>query len=68
MADPACRCGWSGEGDHPCHRCHVSPGTRRLYSPRAVALAGVQLKFEVSETNACDPCWGWYSREVLRGG
>ena len=54
----ACRCGWTGEGHHLCHRCHAKPGTTKFYAPSmAFSLAGAQLKFSMTNTNACEPCW-----------
>lgn len=67
----ACRCGWDGIGEHPCHGGAYScrkPATQRFYAPRMVGLAGVQLKFEVSDTWACDACWEEYKKESGRGG
>lgn len=55
-----CRCGWDGTGEHPCHCCKDQPGTMRLYDPRLVPLAGMQMKFEMRDTNACDGCWTWF--------
>lgn len=63
MSD-ACRCGWDGRGDHPCHRCHAAPGTLRFYSPYLVPLSGMQMKFEVRDTNACDPCWEFFQEYI----
>lgn len=58
MAEVACRCGWSGEGDHLCHRCGKVPGSRRFYPPTLkFSLAGAQPKFSVRETWGCDACW-----------
>lgn len=58
-----CRCGHEGGELHPCHgkayTCRA-PAKRRFYAPRFVALAGVQMKFQVSETWACDRCWAWF--------
>lgn len=58
-----CRCGWDGQGEHPCHGNNNTcrkPAKRRLYDARPVALAGVQMKFQASETFACDACWKAY--------
>lgn len=55
-----CRCGHAGEGPHPCHANEYTcrkPATRRWYNARMVGLAGMQDKFEVSDTWACDECW-----------
>jgi hypothetical protein len=55
-----CRCGHEGEGEHPCHgdayKCR-KPSKQRFYNARHVALAGMQMKMEVSSTWACDECW-----------
>ena len=60
----ACRCGFSGEGPHPCHgkgySCGNSGATRRFYNARPACLAGVQMKLTVDETWACDSCWEWF--------
>jgi hypothetical protein len=50
-----CRCGWTGDGPHLCHRCGRRPGTRRFIC-RPVALSGAQLKFGAHETFGCDEC------------
>lgn len=55
-----CRCGWDGVGEHPCHANAYTcrkPATRRFYNARPAALAGMQMKFEVKDTFACDECW-----------
>lgn len=39
----SCRCGWDGEGKHMCHRCHLAPGSLRVYQFR--------------HTWGCDQCW-----------
>ena len=58
--DPKCRCGWDGNGEHPCHyngyTCR-KPAKQRFYNPQPVALAGMQPKLQVSESWACDECW-----------
>lgn len=59
----ACRCGWSGEGDHLCHRCGKRAGSLRFYNATAVALAGAQLKFQVSDTWGCDECWEAFKKQ-----
>lgn len=55
-----CRCGYTGEGHHPCHgrgyTCR-QPAKERFYSVRPVALAGQQLKLGAQQTWACDECW-----------
>ena len=56
-----CRCGWDGQGDHPCHRNNYTcrkPAKIRYYEPtKLYALAGVQMKMSVVDTWACDECW-----------
>jgi hypothetical protein len=56
-----CRCGHAGDGPHPCHakgyRCGA-PATQWFYNAQRVALAGMQPKLQVTETWACDACWG----------
>ena len=56
-----CRCGHKdGDDFHPCHAKAYTcrkPATQRFYNPRPVCLAGVQMKFAVNETWACDDCW-----------
>jgi hypothetical protein len=53
-----CRCGWDGTGDHPCHWGNYTcrkPGKEFLYVPHMrFSLAGVQIKFSVEKTVACD--------------
>lgn len=61
-----CRCGHpTGSADpHPCHkynrfgggRCG-KPAAQRFYNPTPVPLSGVQLKFQVQETWACEEHW-----------
>lgn len=67
MAKP-CRCGWDGEtGPHPCHsdgyRCR-QPAEQRFRITGPAHLAGMQLKFNASETWACDECWSYYQKYV----
>ena len=60
-----CRCGWDGQGEHPCHypRDGVAysckrPAKRRFYEPtKLYSLPGMQMKASVTETWACDECW-----------
>jgi hypothetical protein len=60
-----CRCGHRHESKepHPCHgngyKCR-QPARIRFYNARPVCLAGVQTKFGVDSTWACDACWAWY--------
>lgn len=60
MKRELCRCGHDGGDIHPCHgdeyRCR-KPATLRWYGARAIALAGMQMKLECSDTWACDDCW-----------
>lgn len=58
--DHKCRCGHDGKGPHPCHAVGYTcrkPATQRFYNARPVALAGVQMKFQATNTWACDECW-----------
>jgi len=72
--DKACRCGFSGEGPHGCHKYQPDgsrcgkPASQRFYhlGPPA-SLAGMQLKFSVQETWACDEHWEEY-QEYLKEG
>ena len=53
-----CHCGWTGDGNHLCHRCGKVPGKDRFYSPGLpFSLAGAQPKFSVCKTFGCDACW-----------
>lgn len=56
-----CRCGYTGEGPHPCHGQGYTcrrPATRRLYEqPAPYSLAGMQPKISAVETWACQECW-----------
>lgn len=59
-----CRCGWAGDGPHPCHGRAYScraPASHRFYDARPAAVAGVQVKLQVSETWACDACWAKFA-------
>lgn len=49
-----CRCGWSGDGEHMCHRCHSTPGSMRVYQYR--------------NTWSCDPCWATWKAKNGGGG
>ncbi len=57
----ACRCGWDGKGEHPCHaRAYTctNPGTARYYEPHKMySLAGAMPKISAVQTYACDECW-----------
>ena len=61
MPNTTCRCGWDGQGDHPCHANAYTcrkPAKARYYEPtRRYAIAGFQMKMSISETYACDECW-----------
>jgi hypothetical protein len=60
---PPCRCGYKGEGPHPCHaRLYAcgKPGTPRFVCLGPAHLAGMQPKFSAYETYACDECWQAY--------
>lgn len=60
FAHKNCRCGYDGRGDHPCHAnaysCKKSAKIR-FYNPQRVALAGFQLKVQMTDSWACDDCW-----------
>lgn len=68
-----CRCGYIGEGPHPCHadghRCR-KPATQRFYDPYNGAakwsLAGVQPKMVAADTWACDECWADFSAQMAK--
>jgi hypothetical protein len=66
----SCRCGYNGEGEHPCHRCiskggEVRPGKRHFIT-YPTALAGMQMKLGAYETFACEPCLKEYRDYVER--
>ncbi len=64
-ADAACRCGWDGNGDHPCHAKGYTcrkPATAR-YLTYLSCLAGAQMKLGASQTFACDECWEKFKKE-----
>jgi len=54
-----CRCGWEGEGQHPCHgkgyQCK-SPALPRFVATSG-GLSGSQIKTAAYQTWACDSCW-----------
>jgi hypothetical protein len=59
-----CRCGFNGEGEHPCHGKAYScrkPAKQRFYGAHLTALAGVQMKLGVNSTWACDECWSAFT-------
>ena len=65
-----CRCGYNGEGPHLCHgKAHTcrKPASQRFYNPHITALAGMQMKFGLHDTWACDECWEWFKNEYLAG-
>ena len=60
MRKNTCRCGYDNVGEHPCHGNAYTcgkPSKQRFYNARPVALAGMQMKLEVTDTFACDECW-----------
>ncbi len=64
-----CRCGYSGEGDHPCHAEGYTCGKsakQRFYNPRPVALSGFQMKLQVEETWACDEHWESFQKQLKK--
>lgn len=66
MHEP-CRCGYTGEGPHPCrgkeYRCK-KPATSRFVA-QPTCLAGAQMKLQAYETWACDECWAEF-QEALK--
>ncbi len=64
-----CRCGHDDDSDTP-HPCHAKgytckkPAQRRFYNPKVVGIAGVQMKFGMSDTWACDDCWNSFKKTV----
>lgn len=63
-----CRCGHKDPGSpHPCHgkgyTCK-NPAEHRFYGPKVVGIAGVQMKYQVQETWACDDCWAAHKASV----
>lgn len=52
-----CRCGWSGDGQHLCHRCGVRAGVPRYVVTPGTSLAGMRPKVGVYQTIGCDDCW-----------
>lgn len=64
--DKPCRCGFTGEGAHPCHsngyRCR-KPSQQRLQA-YPTALAGYQMKVGVHVTYACDECWAAHTAKI----
>lgn len=58
--ESTCRCGFSGNSEHPCHgnryQCR-KPAKERFYNARPAALPGMQMKLSVDRTFACDACW-----------
>lgn len=60
LAKP-CRCGWDGNDEHLCHRCHGRPGQRQSYqSTSEFSLVAGQPKSSMRETWACDECWAQF--------
>lgn len=55
--DNICRCGFNGEGEHRCHRCHKQEGTPKFVANPNASLAGMQMKMSGYFTNACENCW-----------
>lgn len=55
-----CRCGWDGQGDHPCHAGKYTcgkPGTERVIAGGWAVLAGNHPKLDAYVTYACDEHW-----------
>ena len=64
MPADACRCGHTGDGPHPCHRCGRRPGDRVLRGQETpYSIAGMQPKVSALETWACAECRAEYRRE-----
>lgn len=64
-----CRCSWNGEGEHPCHAKEYTckkPATQRFYNPHLTSLAGMQMKFGVYDTWACDECWNDFKSKLVK--
>lgn len=61
--NPTCRCGFTGVGDHLCHRCGKRPGSTR-YVSYPCSLAGMQTKFGARETHGCDECWKEFNEKL----
>jgi hypothetical protein len=64
-----CRCGYTGDGPHPCHADGYAcgkPAQARYYDPNPGqwSLAGMQLKLSVTETWACDGCWDAFKKQM----
>lgn len=58
-----CRCGFTGDGVHLCHRCGKKEGTSKFIA-YPTCLAGVQSKLGAYETFGCDDCWKQYKEQV----
>lgn len=60
-ATAPCRCGFTGQGDHPCHgqaySCRKAATARFVAQSTPYSLAGMQLKVAATQTWACDICW-----------
>lgn len=71
MSNDRCRCGHTNGSTDP-HPCHMDgytcrkPATQRFYNPTMSALAGMQLKFTVAETWACNSCWDGFKGSIKR--
>lgn len=68
-----CRCGHDehDQSEHPCHggayTCR-KPATQRFYNAEAVCLAGMQMKFQMTSTWACEECWKEFGSLLKRKG
>lgn len=65
-----CRCGFVDDGKtaHPCHGEWYTckrPAAFRLYDPKFVSLAGMQMKAVARDTWACDACWDKFNNGPL---
>ena len=62
-----CRCGHSGDGPHPCHNDGYTcrkPATQRFYGAHLTCLAGMQMKYGMHDTWACDDCWAKFKVDL----
>ena len=68
MSNTACRCGFNGEGEHPCHRCLNKGGEirsgKRVFISYPASLAGMQVKTAAYTTFACEPCLAEYEAYI----
>jgi hypothetical protein len=59
------------DGPHPCHGRNYTcgkPATQRFYNARTVTMEGEHLKFQTTDTWACNECWAEFTEYLDENG